>query len=201
MNRRLFFREGIRELLVPVAGAVDKLAEVARQISQLEDSALSAPPPVSMPCWLRPPGAVTESLFRTMCSRCNNCVAVCPVQCIRIDLTGTKGDGVAYIDPEEVPCRLCENLSCMSSCPTGALVVTAKDQIRMGTAQWYEDTCLRRQGDPCMLCVDHCPVGGAAIALVEGRIQVSAGGCAGCGVCQHDCPTYPKSIRVVPRAA
>jgi ferredoxin-type protein NapG len=203
MNRRRFFREGLRELLRPLGGAVDKFAEAARQIGDLESmvsSSSAAPQPSPMPdTWLRPPGAVSESMFNGMCTRCGDCVRACPAQCIQMEPASNKALGAPYIDPDHSPCVVCDSLSCMSSCPTGALVPLTKEAIDMGTALWHEDTCLRRDGGSCTLCVDKCPLGSEAICLREGRIEVISEGCIGCGVCQHACPTYPKSIAVIPR--
>jgi NAD-dependent dihydropyrimidine dehydrogenase PreA subunit len=49
--------------------------------------------------------------------------------------------------------------------------------------------------------VDRCPVGSVAIELKGNDIDVHPQGCIGCGVCQFYCPTTPKSIVVIPRAA
>ena len=201
MNRRRFFREGLREMLRPLGSAIDKFADVAKQISDLDNLANKpAPPPPAPQTWMRPPGAVSESLFPEMCRRSGECVRVCPVQAIKIDPSAYKGKGAPYIDADEQACVVCDGLHCTSACPTGALVTTARDNIRMGSAIWHEDTCLRREGGSCTICVDRCPLGSVAIALREGRIEVIDAGCIGCGVCQHDCPTYPKSITVIPRS-
>jgi ferredoxin-type protein NapG len=210
MNRRRFFREGLLELFRPLAGAADKFAEVANQIGNLEELAAAkqkavAPTPVPQPApeaalapVLRPPGAVSESMMTNICSRCGECTRVCPAQAIKLDPWGSTAGGVPYIDPDDVACAVCEGLACMSHCPTGTLVITAREEIDMGTAVWHEDTCHRRDGGDCTICVDHCPLGPAAIVLREGRIEVIEDGCIGCGVCQHDCPSYPKSITVTP---
>jgi len=71
----------------------------------------------------------------------------------------------------------------------------------MGTAVWKESTCLRTRGEPCTICIDQCPVGSVAIELREGKVHVIEDGCIGCGVCEHYCPTTPKSIVVTPRDA
>ena len=34
--------------------------------------------------------------------------------------------------------------------------------------------------------------------LLDGKIAVHEEGCTGCGVCEHACPTTPKSIAVIP---
>jgi ferredoxin-type protein NapG len=111
------------------------------------------------------------------------------------------GDGAPYIEASEMPCVLCDGLKCMHVCPTGALVPTILDQVDMGTAFWNESICVRSHGENCTICIDHCPIGTAALELLEGKVKVHEEGCSGCGVCQHRCPTDPKSIIVIPKAA
>ncbi|HEX2970720.1 MAG TPA: 4Fe-4S dicluster domain-containing protein, partial [Tepidisphaeraceae bacterium] len=201
MNRRRFFREGLRELLRPLGGAVDKFADAAQQIGALESMVPTSPSPRPAPApvtWLRPPGAVSEAMFTSMCTRCGDCVRACPVQCIQIDPAGIQASGGPYIDPDHSPCVVCDGLLCMNRCPTGALVPLFKEAISMGTALWHEETCLRHDGGSCTLCIDKCPMGSVAIQLREGRVEVLSEGCIGCGVCQNACPLSPKSITVVP---
>jgi ferredoxin-type protein NapG len=71
----------------------------------------------------------------------------------------------------------------------------------MGTAVWNRGPCLRTQGQSCTICVDKCPLGSAAIEVKNNQIAVNPLGCIGCGVCQQECPTTPKSIKVIPIAA
>jgi ferredoxin-type protein NapG len=201
MNRRRFFREGLRELLRPLASAVEPLEEAARHLGQLEKLASKQARKVPLDIWLRPPGALEETLFRETCSRCGVCVSVCPAHCIKIDPTGARGNGAPYIEPNVMACVVCESLACMNHCPSGALVPTPLSLIDMGTAQWLPQHCLRSEGEDCTVCIDQCPIGEVAIALVDGKIEVREEGCIGCGVCQHDCPTDPKAILVRPKAA
>src|SRR5687767_4460135 len=99
MNRRRFFREGLRELLKPLANAIEPLTEAARQLGEIEQMGKSIPDAaasarrVPLNIALRPPGALEEQLFRKTCSRCGECVRVCPAQCIKIDLDGIRGQG------------------------------------------------------------------------------------------------------------
>jgi ferredoxin-type protein NapG len=88
----------------------------------------------------------------------------------------------------------------MSACPSGALVPVPMFDIDMGTAVWRESSCLRARGEDCTLCVDKCPLGSAAIELVDSRIVVHPLGCVGCGSCQQHCPTSPRSIVVIPKS-
>ncbi len=205
VNRRRFFREGFRELLKPLSRTIAPLERALHEFNKLDQVATPPPPPrqVQLPVyWLRPPGAVEETRFRETCSRCGECVRVCPVHAIQLDGTGMNGEGAPYIDAEMSPCVACDGLYCMQSCPSGALVPTAREDINMGTAVWHEDKCLRRQGQECSSCVDLCPIGTDAIKVSEsGGIEVIPLNCIGCGVCQQACPTYPKSISVIPKAA
>ena len=209
MHRRRFFRQGLRELLKPLAEMAKPIEEVARQLDELErvggaiadpyhSPAAPVPPPEH---WLRPPGALAEQDFLNACSRCGECVRVCPAQCIKIDYSAGNGKGAPFINPDVMPCVLCTGLSCMNSCPSGALQPVPLPEIDMGTAQWNEHLCVRSHGDDCTRCVDHCPVGTTALELVDNRIVVHEDHCTGCGVCQSNCPTDPKSIVVMPRSA
>jgi len=205
INRRAFFRTGLRHLLDraitasnPVGRLAERLAEmpVDGQVKKKQPAPIRRREPLHLP--LRPPGALPEKQFLDTCSRCGDCVDVCPAQCILIDQTS---GGAPHIEIDTMPCVVCDGLYCMSSCPTGALVPTPLNEIRMGTAVWHEETCLRGESQSCTICVDHCPLGSAAIELNNGRIEVKPLGCIGCGVCQHDCPTSPKSIVIIPVAA
>jgi ferredoxin len=141
-----------------------------------------------------------EPRFRDTCSRCGDCVRACPVQAIQLDPAAREGAGFPYIDTAIAACVMCEELACMPACPTGALLPTPRDHIDMGTAYWNQQLCLRTNGEECTRCLDFCPVGESAVALEEDRIQVKAA-CTGCGLCQHQCPTDPKSIIVIPKSA
>jgi ferredoxin-type protein NapG len=197
INRRRFFRESIRELLKPLSSSLEA---AARQLGPAESpNAQSSNRSVPLPLYLRPPGALPEANFLETCSRCAACVRVCPVQCIKIDTSGIKGNGAPFIDADATACAVCDGLYCMPACPSRALQLTPRNQINMGTAVWHADSCLRSHGEDCTICIDHCPLGTFAIELIDGNVHVHEKGCIGCGVCQHDCPTSPKSITVKAR--
>jgi ferredoxin-type protein NapG len=215
INRRRFFRAGLVELFKPLAKAARPLEQMAHEFSKLDAPSQPAPsrragtaagsptapaqPQINDRPYLRPPGALDEPNFRATCSKCGDCVRACPAQAIQLDPTGREGAGVPFIDTTIAACVLCEELACMAKCPTGALVPTPRESIDMGTAFWNQQLCLRTNGEACTRCIDFCPVGETAIALNENRIQVKEA-CTGCGLCQHQCPTDPKSIVVIPKS-
>lgn len=203
MDRRRFFRAALAESLKPLDAAIRPLERMAHEVGRL-DSIQSSPsayrpaPTLDRP-WLRPPGALPELEFRVRCTQCDDCVRACPVSAIKIDHSGDEGGGFPYIDANVQPCTLCDGQPCMPACPSGALQWTPLAQIDMGTANYFDQTCLRFHGEQCTMCVDHCPVGSRALEVMDGRIVVHEEGCTGCGVCQNNCPTDPKSIIVIPK--
>ncbi len=204
VDRRHFFRAALGELFDRATKASGPLERALHHLGSMDetpparaDSTQSAGRPVLR--LLRPPGALAEEQFIDQCSRCGECVRVCPAQCIKIE-PGGRGDGAPFIDVDEMPCVLCDGLLCMNNCPSGALVPTLIEAIDMGTALWKPDLCARTQDQECTICIDRCPVGSRAIELRAGRVHVIEEGCVGCGVCEYYCPTIPKAITVTPRA-
>ncbi len=217
MDRRRFFRRGLAELIKPLADAIAPLENAAAHLGSMEDrlakqqqkaplkpttrdnQPANAAGPTSIN-WLRPPGALDEPELAYTCVKSGECVRVCPVQAIAIDLTGRLGDGLPYINVMAQPCVMCSGLLCMHVCPTSAIVPTPISDVDMGLAVWNQSLCLRAKGEDCTICIEKCPIGETALTLRDGYIDVRPG-CTGCGVCQHECPTVPKSILVTPRSA
>ena len=151
---------------------------------------------------LRPPGAAPEEEFLELCCGVGACAEVCPAEAIRL-VPGTDDSGALHpiIVPQEAACIVCEDLACMKACPSGALSLVSREEIRIGCAQVSPDRCLAWSGtDPgCDYCVDRCPLGTQAIRFERAgsvRGPVVEKGCIGCGVCEYFCPTQPSAIRV-----
>jgi len=86
---------------------------------------------------LRPPGAVEENKYLSMCIKCGQCLQVCPYDSIKLeDIEGKAGVGTAYIDPLARGCYLCEAFPCVLACPTGALDHESNviEKVHMGMA-------------------------------------------------------------------
>ncbi len=71
---------------------------------------------------LRPPAAVNEDQFLTLCVKCGQCLQVCPYDSIILaDIDEGNGVGTPYIEPLRRGCYLCPLLPCVLACPSGAL--------------------------------------------------------------------------------
>src|ERR1700747_623808 len=71
----------------------------------------------------RPPGAVDEVAFLTSCTRCGDCINVCPVHAIlRAPPTTGLAAGTPILEPTLQACVVCADMPCARACATGALV-------------------------------------------------------------------------------
>lgn len=150
---------------------------------------------------VRPPGALPEADFLRVCEGCRRCVEACPEDAIvpATDAARAGRVGTPTLPLQRIACALCVDVPCAAACPTGALRPIPVAEIRIGRAEVMRNLCLNHLGQACQICVDHCPIGEAALAVgPDGFPVVGADACTGCGQCVVRCPTYPAAIRVVP---
>jgi len=150
--------------------------------------------------YFRPPGAATEIAFLASCTRCGDCIDVCPVHAI---ITAPPGAGLAagtpIIDPGIQACVVCQDMPCAHACGTGALVPPPDGwgSVHLGTLELDPERCITFHGVPCGVCARACPVGERALALDgAGHPVLKPEGCVGCGVCVTACVTSPSSLRL-----
>jgi ferredoxin-type protein NapG len=185
-DRRAFFR--------------DTLGRLAREVARRAEAR------VVKQRWFRPPGAAPEVAFLASCTRCGDCIDVCPVHAI---IKAPPGAGLAagtpILEPTTQACVVCEDMPCARACETGALVVPPDGWlgIRMGVLELDVERCITFHGAPCGVCARACPVGAGALDLdAAGHPVLKPEGCVGCGVCVTACVTHPSSLRLslVPEA-
>ncbi len=179
-DRRLFFK--------------DTIGRLARALARRAERRVAPHRP------LRPPGALPEVAFLAACTRCGDCMDVCPVSAIH--KAGTSmglAAGTPVIDPDIQPCVACEEIACAASCPTEALTVPEGgwESFSFGRIELDPNRCVAFDGVECGVCARSCPIGDRALALdTGGRPVIKPEGCVGCGVCVRACVTTPSSLAV-----
>ena len=164
------------------------LLEIRKKLSTIHDP-------------LRPPGAVGEKHFEKKCIRCRKCAEVCPYDAIEMaHIDKGLQLGTPYIYAAKSPCYLCDDFPCIEACPTEALEnISGKKEVKMGLAKIDTSTCFIYNGIYCISCYERCPIYREAITLKDGLYPVvHSENCVGCGICEHVCPTDPKSVLVFP---
>ncbi len=144
----------------------------------------------------RPPGAVKEETFTSICHRCGKCVEACPENIIKPagPDKGFLNTGTPHIDyADRKYCTRC--MKCTKVCPTNALMKIEEAEADLGTANIDYEICLR-----CLACYPPCPV--KAIQVEEGnKPVVISEKCVGCNICTSFCPPDPPAITMRPEGA
>ncbi|VAX18900.1 hypothetical protein MNBD_NITROSPINAE02-1707 [hydrothermal vent metagenome] len=199
VSRRGLFREGVSY----VRSAMDEFAQEAAKGRARADGQAGWNPLEVRRGVLRPPGAIDEERFVTLCKECDDCIKACPENTLRAagEEHGSL-EGTPIFDPLRKPCFLCSDLYCISACQKGALEpVETISLLDMGKARIDTSLCVSYEGDECRYCLDFCPLSGQAIIEIGGRPWVQAEQCVGCGLCQYHCyhEARRSAITVEPR--
>lgn len=148
--------------------------------------------------YFRPPGALAEVAFIAACTRCGDCLDVCPAHAI---FNAPPGAGLAagtpVIEPIAQPCIACDEMKCAAVCPTDALILPGNlwEGYRMAELELVPERCIAFQNVECGVCARACPLGEKALALDSaGRPFIKFEGCVGCGVCVRACPSTPAAL-------
>lgn len=153
---------------------------------------------------VRPPGAVEESYFNSLCIRCGICLEVCPTKAIVLaDFTdGVEAVSTPKINPIVGPCeffrgRCDETMMCSKHCPTGALQLVNKRDVKLGTVKFDPDNCLAYKGKECVVCYEMCPAPEAITTTEDMKPVFHVDKCVGCGTCVNSCPANPKALTLI----
>lgn len=146
---------------------------------------------------LRPPGADRDEIdFLAKCTRCGECMKVCPTNGLQPLLF--QGGLYEMWSPVLIPrigyCKYECNL-CSEVCSTGAIARLAledKKKWQIGVARVDRTRCRN-----CLRCEQFCPVPDKAIKRGLRHPMVVEQLCIGCGICENVCLVNPSAIRVV----
>lgn len=133
---------------------------------------------------MRPPWALSELPFLEACTKCDECISVCPESIIK-----KGGGGFPVVDFSGGECTFCK--ACVESCEYEAFT----DPTFAGP--WSHTAvvlacCLPRKGIACQSCQDSCEVGAISFTPRLGGPSlpdIDTDTCTGCGACFAVCPS------------
>ena len=160
---------------------------------------------------VRPPGAKLERDVLALCTRCGQCMKVCPTNVIQpsVSKAGIEGLFTPEMDYRVAFCDWSCN-ECGKVCPTGTidpLTLERKRTTKIGRAYIDKNRCIPwADAKTCLVCQELCPVPDKAIVITTaevvapggkrltlGRPEVIAEKCIGCGVCENACPVANRA--------
>ena len=139
---------------------------------------------------MRPPWALPESSFVDTCTRCDQCISVCPEKILR-----KGGAGFPQVNFTYGECTFCAD--CISVCETGALHSQKKQQPWQIKAI-LNTTFLAVQGVICVVCAEQCESRSIRFTPQAGKValpEIDLTTCTGCGACYRPCPANAIAIQ------
>jgi ferredoxin-type protein NapF len=138
-----------------------------------------------------------EAEFLRRCTRCDDCVTVCPETVIH-----RGSGGYPEVSFERGPCTFCGD--CAAACKAGAF----REDGRLGVGAFAHRAavgkrCLASNGVVCRACGDHCEAGAIRFRLALGgrsHPAIDAARCIGCGACVAVCPVQAVTLQAVESA-
>jgi len=139
---------------------------------------------------VRPPWALDEINFQDSCTRCGDCITVCPEKI----LIREGVNGYPIVDFKRGECSFCGD--CVESCPSAAL--TRSQPLAWEIKAVVNDVCLAAQQVICTTCGEQCEARAIRFRPVIGAVaqpEINLDACSGCGACVAPCPTQAIEVK------
>lgn len=153
------------------------MAETLSRRNFLAGTFRSGPEPI------RPPWAVEESHFLTLCTRCDDCIRLCPEK-----IVARGSGGYPEVRFQRGECTFCGD--CLAACKDKALQQTSPEQAPWDLIAVIGAGCLPYKGVVCHSCREACEPQAIRLRLAPMGVGMPEIGenCTGCGACVKVCP-------------
>lgn len=140
---------------------------------------------------MRPPWAIDEFLFSSICDGCGECITHCPTGIIE-----TSRGNYPVVNFSSGECNFCNE--CVEHCTPGALKIINDHNPWSLIASIENTQCIAYSGVECRSCYDPCTPRAITMTPRIGGVSIpvfNADDCTGCGACFAVCPTQAITIK------
>ena len=140
---------------------------------------------------VRPPYALSESLFLSVCVECES--KACKTHCEE-EIIVIKSDGTPTLNLTKKGCTFCEE--CADVCEAGVLDKTKGTESINAIFTIDTNSCLAHHSTICFACKEPC-IDDAIIFTGMFNPVIDMSRCTACGFCMGRCPTLAISYEAV----
>ncbi len=141
-----------------------------------------------------PPWAISADRFVKSCTRCENCIKICPQHVLK-----KNGAGFPVMDFYESGCTFCAR--CAEVCEPESLSLKEFIGVEPWSIKAYiNDHCVNYQGTICQMCLSGCDDNAMKFCVQKGGVtvpEIDPDMCTGCGECFRFCPKQAIDFRAI----
>ncbi len=146
------------------------------------------------PIHIRPPYAVSESLFQSLCIECESkaCASSCEEGIIVI-----SADGIPILNLQKSGCTFCQE--CANVCESDVLSLELGKEIINAKFIIDPNSCMAHHNSICFSCKEPC-IDDAILFNGMFNPVIDDSRCTACGFCMSRCPTNAITFKPTPIA-